>query len=120
MARALVSRIQLTPDVLERLPRTSVFEGLALDRFHELRDGSDRVVGVYGTRDIGRAFNHGAVTLVDPDGIGAVAASGPHYAYGLGGISTQQFARDLFAAGYAGSLFTLTSPFNASCLHPMT
>jgi hypothetical protein len=44
-----------------------------------------------------------ALDLLPIDG-----ASGRHLAYGLGGISTQQFARDLSAAGYSGSLFTLT------------
>jgi RHS repeat-associated protein len=82
-------------------------EGLELDRFSELRSASGDLVGVYGVRDIGRAFDHGSVAFVTPGG-GTLAASGRHFAYGLGGISTQQFARDLFAAGYSGSLFTLT------------
>ena len=47
---------------------------------------------------------HGAVGMFGE----APATPHPHYAYGLGGISTQQFARDLFAAGYSGSLYTLT------------
>ena len=83
-------------------------EGLELDRFSELRDAAGDVVGVYGVRDIGRVFDHGSVAMVSPGGTGTLAASGRHFAYGLGGISTQQFARDLFAAGYSGSLFTLT------------
>jgi RHS repeat-associated protein len=84
-------------------------QGLELDRFSELTSESGDVVGVYGVRDIGAVFDHGASGIIAPGGgAGAIAASGPHFAYGLGGISTQQFARDLFAAGYSGSLFTLT------------
>jgi len=82
-------------------------EGLELENFAELRDASGDVVGVYGVRDIGAVFDHGASGVIVPGG-GALATSGPHFAYGVGGISTQQFARDLFAAGYSGSLFTLT------------
>ncbi|PYS95852.1 MAG: hypothetical protein DMF50_06995 [Acidobacteria bacterium] len=75
-----------------------------LDRFYSLLDESDRIVGVYGVRDIGPFLDHGAVGMFGE----APATPHPHYAYGLGGISTQQFARDLFAAGYSGSLYTLT------------
>jgi hypothetical protein len=83
-------------------------DGLELERFHELTDASGNVVGVYGVRDIGSAFDHGAAGVVVSGGPKGIAGAGPHFAYGLGGISTQQFARDLFAAGYSGSLFTLT------------
>jgi RHS repeat-associated protein len=83
-------------------------EGLELGLFSELQNASGDVIGVYGVRDIGPAFDHGAVGIVSSSGAGGLAASGRHFAYGLGGISTQQFARDLFAAGYSGSLFTLT------------
>jgi RHS repeat-associated protein len=79
---------------------------LELDRFRELRDAQGRVVGVYGVRDLGRFFDHGAAAVFD--GQAGAAMSQAHFAYGLGGISTQQFARDLFAAGYSGSLYTLT------------
>ncbi|HYV84639.1 MAG TPA: toxin TcdB middle/N-terminal domain-containing protein [Patescibacteria group bacterium] len=77
-----------------------------LDRFRELRDAQGRVIGVYGVRDLGPFFDHGAAGILD--GHLAAAAAQPHFAYGLGGISTQQVSRDLFAAGYSGSLFTLT------------
>jgi RHS repeat-associated protein len=77
-----------------------------LDRFRELRDAQGRVIGVYGVRDLGRFFDHGSVGILD--GNLKAAAAQPHFAYALGGISTQQVSRDLFAAGYSGSLFTLT------------
>jgi RHS repeat-associated protein len=76
-----------------------------MQRFREIRDAEGRVVGVYGVRDLGRFFDHGAVGTLRGD---APALAHPHFAYGLGGISTQQVSRDLFAAGYSGSLFTLT------------
>jgi RHS repeat-associated protein len=79
--------------------------GTEMQRFRELRDAGGRVVGVYGVRDLGRFFDHGAVGTL---GGSAPAAAHAHFAYGLGGISTQQVSRDLFAAGYSGSLFTLT------------
>jgi RHS repeat-associated protein len=75
-----------------------------LQRFYALRDESGTIVGVYGVRDIGPFLDHGAVGFFGR----TPAVSRPHFAYGLGGLSTQQFARDLFAAGYGGSLFTLT------------
>jgi RHS repeat-associated protein len=77
-----------------------------MQQFRELRDVDGRVVGVYGVRDLGRFFDHGAVGTLTGDSPAATAH--PHFAYGLGGISTQQVSRDLFAAGYSGSLFTLT------------
>ncbi len=77
-----------------------------LDRFGEVIDGSGNVVGVYGVRDLGPFFDHGAFASIG--GNAGPAISNPHYAYALGGISTQQFARDLFASGYSGSLFVLT------------
>src|SRR5262245_22763586 len=76
-------------------------DGIELDRFQELRDGSGQVVGVYGVRELGAGFDHGAAAFVAPGGAGSIVPSAPHFAYGLGGISTQQFARDLFAAGYS-------------------
>jgi RHS repeat-associated protein len=79
-----------------------------LDRFNELVDDSGNVIGVYGVRDLGPMFDHGAAGICGPGGAGGIASSGAHFTYGLGGISTQQFSRDLFAAGYSGSLFTLT------------
>jgi RHS repeat-associated protein len=77
-----------------------------LERFGEVIDGSGNVIGVYGVRDLGPFFDHGAFASIG--GNAGPAISGPHYAYALGGISTQQFARDLFASGYSGSLFALT------------
>ncbi|HZM70564.1 MAG TPA: RHS repeat-associated core domain-containing protein, partial [Candidatus Cryosericum sp.] len=77
-----------------------------LEEFRTLVDSSGRVIGVYGVRDLGPLFDHGAVGLL---GTGAPpAVTQPHFAYAIGGVSTQQVARDLFAAGYSGSLFTLT------------
>jgi RHS repeat-associated protein len=80
-----------------------------LQRYYELRDANGRVAGVYGTRPMGPAFDHGAAAIPR----NAVPQVQPlvthtHYAYLVGGISTQQFARDLYEAGYATSLFTLT------------
>jgi hypothetical protein len=77
-----------------------------LQRYYELRDANGRVAGVYGTRPMGPAFDHGAAAI-PRDGVRTLATH-PHWAYLLGGISTQQFARDLYEAGYATSLFTLT------------
>jgi RHS repeat-associated protein len=77
-----------------------------LKEFRTIVDSSGRVAGVYGVRDMGPFFEHGAVGLL---GTGAApAVTQPHFAYGIGGVSTQQVARDLFSAGYSGSLFTLT------------
>jgi RHS repeat-associated protein len=75
-----------------------------LDRFYALSDESGASVGVYGVRDVGLFLDHGAVGFFGQ----APAVSRAHFAYGIGGISTQQFARELFGAGYSGSLFTLT------------
>jgi RHS repeat-associated protein len=77
-----------------------------LQRYYELRDANGRVAGVYGTRPMGPAFDHGAAAIPRTGVQPLVTHS--HYAYLLGGISTQQFSRDLFEAGYATSLFTLT------------
>ncbi|HEU4402401.1 MAG TPA: hypothetical protein VFT43_09875, partial [Candidatus Polarisedimenticolia bacterium] len=82
-------------------PQTGAKE---LDRFYTLVGEGGTPVGVYGVRDIGPFLDHGAVGLFS----GAPATTHMHFAYGLGGISTQQFARDLFRAGYSGSLFTMT------------
>jgi len=51
-------------------------QGLELDRFNELTSESGEVVGVYGVRDIGAVFDHGAAGVITPDGAGAIAASG--------------------------------------------
>ena len=80
--------------------------GLELDRFWELRDEAGGVAGVYGVRELGGGFEHGAVAV--PRTGASVLQSNHHYFYLGGGISTQQVARDLFEAGYSGSLFTLT------------
>jgi RHS repeat-associated protein len=77
-----------------------------LQRFYELRDAEGRVQGVYGTHPMGPAFDHGAAAI-PRQGVQPLVTH-PHYAYLVGGISTQQFARDLYEAGYATSLFTLT------------
>jgi hypothetical protein len=55
---------------------------------------------------MGPAFDHGAAAI-PRQGVQPLVTH-PHYAYLVGGISTQQFARDLYEAGYATSLFTLT------------
>lgn len=80
-----------------------------LDDATELLDGSGRTVGVFGVRELGASFQHGAVGFFPataPDANTIVPVR--HFAYGLGGISTQQFARELFSTGFSGSLFTLT------------
>jgi RHS repeat-associated protein len=84
-------------------PQTGARE---LQRYYELRDADGRVVGVYGTRPVGPAFDHGAAAIPRDDVQPLVTHH--HWAYLVGGISTQQFARDLYEAGYATSLFTLT------------
>jgi RHS repeat-associated protein len=77
---------------------------LELDNLYELVDASGNLIGVYGTRDIGSFFQHGAIGILGH----APVMRNPHALYGLGGISTQQFARELFMAGYSGSLHSLT------------
>ena len=80
--------------------------GTELDRFWELRDEAGGVPGVFGVRALGGGFEHGAAGIAR-SGVNALQ-SNHHYFYLLGGISTQQVARDLFEAGYGASLFTLT------------
>ena len=70
----------------------------------QLVDSSGNVVGAYGTRDLGFGFEHGTAAFYGQP----VSFPHPHHLYLLGGISTQQFARELFHAGYSGTLFTLT------------
>ena len=80
-----------------------------IDIATELLDGSGGTVGVFGVREMGASFQHGAIGFfpaMAPDAITIVPVR--HFAYGLGGVSTQQFARELFSAGFSGSLFTLT------------
>jgi RHS repeat-associated protein len=80
--------------------------GTELQRFWELRDESGGVPGVFGVRALGGGFEHGAAAIARH---GATAIeTHRHFLYLLGGISTQQVARDLFESGYAASLFTLT------------
>jgi len=71
---------------------------------HQLVDSSGRVVGAYGTRELHGPFEHGAVGFYGEH----AAATRPHHLYLLGGVSTQQFARELFREGYSGTLSTLT------------
>ncbi|MFQ5843491.1 MAG: toxin TcdB middle/N-terminal domain-containing protein [Planctomycetota bacterium] len=80
-----------------------------LERFSALVDASGEPVGVFGVRELGLSFEHGAVGFF-PRSAGDVPAIArrAHYAYAVGGVSTQQFARELFAEGFSGSLFTLT------------
>ena len=81
----------------------------SLERFGVLNDASGRFVGVYGVRDLGGSFEHGAVDLVGAPGHAVDAPlAHSHFAYGIGGISTQQVAREIYSAGYSGTLFTLT------------
>jgi RHS repeat-associated protein len=75
-----------------------------IEHHYELRDASGSAAGVYGTRDLGLGFEHGAVGFFDK----AQQLTQSHYGYLVGGISTQQFARELFGQGYSGTLFTLT------------
>ncbi len=75
-----------------------------IEHHYELRSGSGTAVGVYGTRDLGLGFQHGAVGEFAT----VQQVTRPHYGYLVGGISTQQFARELFDQGYSGTLFTLT------------
>jgi RHS repeat-associated protein len=78
-----------------------------LERFYELRDEAGRVPGVFGVRDLGGGFEHGAAAIAQPGATTAIQTS-HHFLYLAGGISTQQVARDLFESGYDASLFTLT------------
>ncbi|PYT15910.1 MAG: hypothetical protein DMF51_05760, partial [Acidobacteria bacterium] len=71
---------------------------------HQLVDSSGKVVGAYGTRQLAGPFEHGAVGFYGEH----AAASQPHRLYLLGGVSTQQFARELFREGYSGTLSTLS------------
>ena len=83
--------------------------GRRLHDASELLDDSGRAVGVFGVRELGASFQHGAVGFFPATAPGAsTIVPARHFAYGVGGISTQQFARELFAAGFSGSLFTLT------------
>jgi RHS repeat-associated protein len=80
-----------------------------LDHHSVLVDSSGEAVGVFGVRELGLSFQHGAIGFFPtqvPDGRAILRRR--HLAYGVGGVSTQQFARELFGAGYSGSLFTLT------------
>jgi RHS repeat-associated protein len=93
--------------------------GRALDRFYELRDEAGGVPGVFGVRDLGGGFQHGAAAIAQPGPTTAIATQ-HHFLYLMGGISTQQVARDLFESGYAASLFTLTgraSDFMIECFY---
>ncbi len=74
------------------------------DAMHQLVDSTGRIVGAYGTRDLAFGFEHGAAGFYDTP----QAATRPHHLYLLGGISTQQFTREIFRAGYSGTLFTLS------------
>jgi len=86
--------------------RDAAGNGSELQRFWELRDEAGNVPGVFGVRALGGGFEHGAAAIART---GAnVLQTNHHYFYLLGGISTQQVARDLFEAGYSASLFTLT------------
>jgi hypothetical protein len=79
------------------------------DHHSVLVDSSGEAVGVFGVRELGLSFQHGAIGFFPtrvPDGRAILRRR--HLAYGIGGVSTQQFARELFGAGYSGSLFTLT------------
>lgn len=75
-----------------------------LEQMHELVDAGGRVVGVYGTRELPGPFEHGAAGFFGP----GRPTVNPHRLYLLGGVSTQQFARELYSMGYSGTLFTLT------------
>jgi hypothetical protein len=52
----------------------------------------------------GNVFEHGAAGFYDTP----QAVLRPHHLCLLGGISTQQFTREIFRAGYSGTLFTLS------------
>jgi RHS repeat-associated protein len=81
--------------------------GRELDRFYELRDETGGVPGVFGVRELHGGFEHGAAAISQPGATTAVQTH-RHFLYLVGGISTQQVARDLFESGYSASLFTLT------------
>lgn len=74
------------------------------EAIHQLVDSAGNVVGAYGTRDLGLGFEHGTAAFYGRP----ASFTRPHHLYLLGGISTQQFARELFRAGYSGTLFTLS------------
>jgi RHS repeat-associated protein len=74
------------------------------ESIHQLVDAAGNVVGAYGTRDLGLGFEHGTAAFYGRP----ASFTRPHHLYLLGGISTQQFARELFRAGYSGTLFTLS------------
>jgi RHS repeat-associated protein len=80
-----------------------------LDQFYELRDDAGDVIGIYGTRELKLGFHHGSPGFFAGSGADLqTIASHHHYGYLIGGISTQQFARELFGQGYDATLFTLT------------
>src|SRR2546428_1861351 len=55
-------------------------------------------------RELVGPFDHGAVGFYGEH----AATTQPHRLYLLGGVSTQQFARELFREGYSGTLSTLS------------
>ncbi|MGH9797425.1 MAG: RHS repeat domain-containing protein, partial [Candidatus Polarisedimenticolia bacterium] len=72
-----------------------------------LVDDAGKEVGAFGTHGFPLGFQHGAAGFAGrPPG-----AHAHHPLYGVGGVSTHQFARELFLAGYSGTLFTLTGRF---------
>ncbi|HEV8198884.1 MAG TPA: toxin TcdB middle/N-terminal domain-containing protein, partial [Candidatus Polarisedimenticolia bacterium] len=89
------------------LDRRDAAGGPELERFYELRDEAGGVPGVFGVRDLGGGFDHGAAAIAQSGATTAIETH-RHFLYLVGGISTQQVGRDLFESGYSASLFTLT------------
>jgi RHS repeat-associated protein len=73
-----------------------------------LVDDTGQEVGAFGTHGFPAGFQHGAAGFSRH----APGAHARHPLYGVGGVSTHQFARELFLAGYNGTLFTLTGRFS--------
>ena len=60
-------------------------------------------------RELPLGFHHGTPGFFPGGGSTLQSiARHPHYGYLIGGISTQQFTRELFGLGYDATLFTLT------------